>query len=205
MAVAAGYTVLAPRTFSKEAWANVKAAGYQPAGQVTPSPKPYAENGRPENVVPETEWTEDMRATVMSAQLHSRMLLGYQCGVKIAREPTVYWAANFGMGTLTLNLGRLGHKWFERSNLEEQLELFLHEFAHDKVSDHLSDKFADEVARLGAKLALMVAGFRAGVATRSPEPQADNPESQQTINTRRSVDSENFALSPKDDLGHRRR
>ena len=36
MAMAQGYTVLAPRTFNHEQWENVKAAGIKPAGQVTP-------------------------------------------------------------------------------------------------------------------------------------------------------------------------
>lgn len=46
MAVAAGYTVLPPRTFTLAAWTNVKAAGVLPAGRVTPSPKVYVEHGR---------------------------------------------------------------------------------------------------------------------------------------------------------------
>lgn len=51
--------------------------------------------------------------------------------VLIVREPQVAWDANFGpMSPLTLNLGKLGHKFFAEVGSADQLALFLHELAH---------------------------------------------------------------------------
>lgn len=164
MATAAGYTVLPARAFSKEAWINVKASGVLPAGQVTPSPKPYAVNGRPENVLdPLEDWTPEMHATAQFMVAAAQRLLSRRITIKIVNEPTVAWMANYGAGySLTLNLPHLGHSFFQRPGSARQLELILHEFAHETVSDHLSLKFADEICRLAAKLVLFLAGHGAG-------------------------------------------
>lgn len=161
MAVAQGYTVLAPRTFSHDAWTNVKAAGVKPAGQVTPSPKPYQEGGREENRIPEEQWTSVMKQTADFASDLAFRLIGRDIKVNIVREPQINWVANFGPGApLTLNFSRLGNSWFGQVGSEAQVALLLHEFAHDKYLDHLSLAFADEVARLGAKLTLYLADER---------------------------------------------
>ncbi len=155
MAVAAGYTVIQPRSFNHEQWVNVKAAGVLPAGQVTPSPKVYAENGRPESVIPVADWTQDMILTVGYASQLAQALIGRTITVKIVREPQAGWDANYGPhAPLTLNYSALGKKFFASYGSAAQLALFLHEFAHDRISDHLSIQFADEVARLGAALAM---------------------------------------------------
>lgn len=158
MATAAGYTVLAPRTFTREAWVNVKAAGYLPAGQVTPSPKVYEAGGRAENVVQRENWTQGMYDTERFVEKLCRILTGRNIGIKVVKEPQVSWVANFGPSSpcVTFNLSKLGHNFFGQVGSEAQVELLLHEFAHDRVSDHLSHQFADEVARLGAKLAIHI-------------------------------------------------
>jgi hypothetical protein len=154
MAMAQGYTVLAPRTFSHDAWQNVKAAGIKPAGQVTPSPKPYGTDGVPVNDIPEAEWTQDMRDTVGYMQSIGQTLLDYRPAVQIINNATANFTATFGPGgPLTLNYGRLGKAWFARKEWMDYAPLALHEFAHQYESDHLSHRFADTVARLGAKLA----------------------------------------------------
>jgi hypothetical protein len=131
---------------------NVKAAGILPAGQVTPSPKPYAENGRPENVIPQTEWSAGMRNTGEWYKAMARRCINRTISVKIVREPRVDWVANYGGGVLTLNYSKLGTAFFDQVGSARMIELGGHELAHDRVSNHLSEAFSDEIARIPAAL-----------------------------------------------------
>ena len=56
------------------------------------------------------------------------------------------------MGDLDLNLGRLGHGWFEDglTNLAPIVDLLLHEFAHHD-GGHLSDAFERAISRYGGR------------------------------------------------------
>lgn len=160
MSFAEGRNVIGGGTFSKGAWDNIRKAGaLPPAGQVTPSPKPYGD-GPPEKVKPREEWTDDMWRIAEFAEELCRKLTGFSCVVYIVSEFSAYWAANFQKGDilgdrrLCLNYCKLGKAWFsEPKRGERVLSLLLHEFAHDAVSDHLSDEFHREACRLGAKLA----------------------------------------------------
>lgn len=168
IAVSKGYTVIPGGAFSKGAWENVKTAGVAlPAGQVTPSPKPYDANGRPENVISKSKWTADMSRLAAFASHLFHKLTGYECHTVIVREPQAPWAANLGPAPaggfrLCLNFGRLGTKWFARPKRDEAvLGLLLHEFAHHEVSDHLSHEMHETATKLGARLA--------GIALDEPE------------------------------------
>lgn len=163
IAVAQGYTVVHGGTFDSATWRNIKSTeALRPAGQVTPSPKPYSPEGRPVTVISPDDWTPAMVETIDTIQDIAYRVLGRTVGVLITREFTWPFVATFGNLTLTLNLGRLGHSWFDEGNTrkgrENQIALLLHEFAHHTVSDHLSSEFADEIARLGAKLAVSYRG-----------------------------------------------
>jgi hypothetical protein len=155
LAMSQGYTVIPGGSLSKGFWSNIHRDKIRlPAGQVTPSPKVYDPNGHPENVIPESEYTLDMkRKAEFSKKLYNR-LTGKTCSVRIVREPSVGWVANFGPLTgLCLNYSRLGKKWFENRNRDERvLSLLIHEFAHAKEGDHLSSDYHDELCRLGAVL-----------------------------------------------------
>jgi hypothetical protein len=159
IAVTKGYTVIPGGAFSKEAWDNIRSAkAVLPAGQVTPSPRAYDPNGRPENVV--TAWTPDMKRRAEFAQVLFRHLVSRECVVVIANEPKAAWSANFGpyldreMFRLCLNYGHLGETWFALPNrAEEVLDLLLHEFCHYEVKDHLSHAMHELATKLGARLA----------------------------------------------------
>jgi hypothetical protein len=159
IAMSRGYTVIPGGALPKGAWTNIKASGaVLPAGQVTPSPKPYDPDGRPENVKPREEWTPDMLRIATFSEALFEKLTGHTCQVYIVSEATASWVANFQKGLtgtqLCLNFGRLGKSWFfEPKRSERVLDLLLHEFAHNAVSDHLSHQFHEECSRLGAKLA----------------------------------------------------
>ena len=166
LAVSQGYTVITGGAFSKGAWEHIREHNLVlPAGQVTPSPKPYSPEGRGERVIPTDKWTDDMtRRAEFSWKLFLKLnrISGTWdpggCHVVIVNEPTVSWGANFGKEgndwRLCLNHGRLGKRWFALPNRNvEVLDLLLHEFCHQTVSDHLSHEMHEAATRLGAQLA----------------------------------------------------
>lgn len=155
IAMSKGYQVVFPGALSKGEWQNVRNSGaILPAGQVTPSPKPYSPEGRPEKVKPESEWTDDMRRRVNFCKNLFSGLIGKLLNVSIVVEPMEPWLANFGGQQLCLNYGKLGKRWFALPNRDvEVLDLLLHEFVHHTAKDHLSHEMHEHATRLGAKLA----------------------------------------------------
>lgn len=153
LAVSKGLTVVHGGSLSRDAWAAVRrASALQPAGQVTPAPRPWAENGTPTAPV---EQDENLRRFACFAERLAEILLERTITVEYyARFNNPGCAAAYGSGNLQFNLGRLGRAWFRGPLRAEQLELLLHEFAHEYEANHLSNRFADAIARLGAKLAL---------------------------------------------------
>lgn len=155
IAASHGYTVIHGGSLSRGTWNNVRTHGAAPAaGQVTPSPRPYDPNGKPEKVKPREEWTLDMARRVEFARRLFRELTGEDLRVYIVAEPRVSWVANFGHRQLCLNYGRLGATWFGLPHRHERvLDLLLHEFVHHTVLDHLSHEMHETATRLGAQLA----------------------------------------------------
>jgi hypothetical protein len=155
LAMSQGYTVIPGGTLSKGTWDNIRRfSTVLPAGQVTPSPKCYDPEGRPENVIDPTEWTADMTKKVVFAKKLFTKLTPYpECSVRIVKEPTSWWVANFGNGALCLNYSKLGKAWFALPNRAERvLNLLVHEFGHAFCSDHLSEKYHDALTDMAAKL-----------------------------------------------------
>lgn len=158
IAVAQGYTVIPSNAFSRDAWSHIRASGAAlPAGRVTPSPKAYSDSpdAKPLDYIGPDRWTHGMFAFADLAVAVSQTVLYRKVDVRFASDITWPFSATYGpSGTLTVNVGRLGHAWFDAGNKQRQLALLLHEFVHEQVSDHLSREFADGVADLGARLAL---------------------------------------------------
>lgn len=159
IAMSMGYQVVFPGALSKGEWGNVRSSGaILPAGQVTPSPKPYDVDGQPEKVKPKKEWTPDMARMAEFAETLFNKLTKSECTAYIVVEPTAGFLANFQRGPrgtrLCLNYGKLGARWFSLPKRDEEvLDLLLHEFVHHTVSDHLSNDMHEEATRLGARLA----------------------------------------------------
>lgn len=125
-----------------------------PAGQVTPSPKPYSEGGKPVPEIAEKDWTHGMWRVATFATALSAHMLGHRVRVQIVLGD-IGWRplATYGPGSpLTLNLRTLGHRFFDSGSMEEVTELLIHEFAHQNVGEHLMEKFHRECCRLGAML-----------------------------------------------------
>jgi len=156
MAVSQGYTVIPPRALSKEEWANVRKHDLAlPAGKVTPSPKPYGPDNKPLEYLDREKWTPGMIRVVEYAADLAKELLGGPILIQIASKVTWPYAATYGPGTLTFNLGRLGHAWFNMGPNEKVDELLIHEFGHHYSSDHLSEDYHDALCRLAARLATL--------------------------------------------------
>lgn len=154
LAVAKGYTVIQPGALSGDEWRNAKHyKAVLPAGQVTPSPKPFSPDGRPLKLVP--VWTAAQAAVARYCERLGLRLLGRDVQVKIASDMGWPYVAAYGNGTLYLNFARLGTAWFEKPEREKVHELLIHEFAHETTGDHLSHEFHKATCALGAKLAAL--------------------------------------------------
>jgi hypothetical protein len=154
LAVSQGYTVIHGGHMSGDEWENVRRAGVlPPAGQVTPSPKPYGPNGKRLTYIPRDEWSEAMRVVADYFGRIARVLIGSGIKVDIVNETSWPFAATYGNCHLVLNLGRLGHAWFAAGIADPVNELLIHELGHHFSGDHLSSAYHDALCRLGAKLA----------------------------------------------------
>lgn len=150
-AVLKGFQVVHGGSLSKAEWEQVRRAQVlRPAGQVTPSKKAqFSAEGTPP--IDPKAYTPGIAAVVDYAHRLAKDLLGRDITVQV-HSTTQYFAAAYGHGTLTLNLMRLGHRWFDEPSQQAVDALLIHEFAHDRVSNHLSEAFHDEVCGLGARL-----------------------------------------------------
>lgn len=151
LAVSKGYVVVTGSMMSSGAWKNSKAAqAILPAGQVTPSPKPYGPDGPPLKL--EKNITPGMRMVEQHATSVARGVLERDISVTFANDPAWPFAATYGPGSLTFNIGRLGRKWFDlETNRVEIEKLLLHEFAHEFSSDHLSHEYHEAICAIAAK------------------------------------------------------
>ncbi len=153
IAVARGYTLVHGGNMTKGEWDTVRRAGVLlPAGQVTPSPKPYSESGTPQQLMPYDTWSPGMKRVGVYTQRLGQALLGTHVTVNMVNDFKWPFLATYGAGSLTFNMGRLGRKWFDGSR-EPITELMLHEYAHHFSGNHLSSDYHDALCKLGAKLA----------------------------------------------------
>jgi len=161
IAVSQGYTVIAPGSLSKEEWSNVKRFQVAlPAGQVTPSPKPYSPEGEIQKTIPEEKWTPGMKKIVAYAKFVAKHVLSTDIRVKIVSDIGWPFGATFGRsGELTLNVGRLGHAWFDAPFWTVVDELLVHEFGHWYSGDHLSHAFHDALCKVGAAMTALALSF----------------------------------------------
>lgn len=159
LAVMDGYTVVSGGSLSAGEWENARQAKLvEPAGKVTPSPKPFSADGQPLRTIRREDWTPAMGAFNGYVRSLARRLISEQSlRVVLANDPQWGFGGCFGGSTLTVNVARFGGRaMFYADGPDERLLAFLiHEFAHAKVSDHLSRDFYDETCRLGAALALL--------------------------------------------------
>lgn len=150
-----GYTVVHGGSLGKEEWGRVRELGLlKPAGQVTPSNSTLelSEDGKPP--LERSKWTPGMERMETYAKAIARSLLsGLDVEVLITNDPNGGYDAAFGRTTRTLrlNVGALGHKWFNEPSEEQVLALLIHEYAHYISGDHLSHAYHEAGFTLGAR------------------------------------------------------
>ena len=128
----------------------------------TAKPLSGGPGARPANVLESTSWTTGMFRAVHTARVVAGVL-GLHISVVIVTEVTEPFSACYGGRTLTFNLGRLGHRWFDANGpdaLLRVLRLVIHELAHEYAADHLSDEYHEACCKIGAALALAAVDWR---------------------------------------------
>ena len=176
--VAMGYALIEGGDYNRTQWENIKRHNVAlPAGKIAPTPKPYSKDGPPEKLVPKAEWTPGMHRIVEHAIMLAKEFMQVDgLAVRIVNEPRVWWYANYGSdgataGSLALNVGRLGHRWFNEPIGVRQHALLIHEFAHHYESNHLDEKYYEACCDLGAQLAAL-ALRRSELFAAAPTPDA---------------------------------
>lgn len=151
LATAAGYTVVHGGSLSKGEWANARETT-QPAGKVTPSPKPFVEGGRQLKMFEGD--TGPMLPVMYLAATLSRRLFGRSCDVLLADDPGWGFRAVFGPTfQLYLNVAALGDTFWTKDGLKDCLDLLIHEFAHHDGSNHLEERYWRNLSDIGARIA----------------------------------------------------
>lgn len=160
IATAKGYTVITGGSFTSDAWDKIRDAGVAlPAGQVTPSPKPFHPGGEPLELIPPGECTPGMVAYAalvveLAAVLEKLDVTVCFTGDKSWRFAAAYSKTGDVTGVMTVNAGSLGAGWFQPANLSEQLRLFVHEVGHH-FGHHLEESYHESLCRIAGKLAVL--------------------------------------------------
>jgi hypothetical protein len=150
-AVAEGYVVLHGSTFNKDQWNNVKAAGIvKPAGQVTPTQKPFSPEGKPAEFVDPTPAMVRFEGFVRA---FCKAASGVDVDVSYLKSFNAI--AAYGGRNMSFNVTRLGKQWFEGPLRQEQVDLVIHELGHEYEGNHLSRQYNDALTRLGARAVML--------------------------------------------------
>jgi hypothetical protein len=162
LAMSKGYTVIPGRAFSRSGWSNIKRSGAAlPAGQVTPSPKPYSDDpNAPVREEYKGEITEGMQRIIDWTKQMGHALLDADINVILIADRRVPASATFGGRQIEYNVSFLGRKWFDQlPTSEEVMSLIIHEFGHYYSGDHLSSQYHKALCKLGARYGTWCAGL----------------------------------------------
>lgn len=155
LAVSRGYTVVPGGSMSAGEWSNIRDAGVvRPAGQVTPSPKPFSDDGKPLSLMDRSKWSPKMFEIEKYIQQIAKILDIGQVTVLVTNEVSWPFKGCYGNRTLTINRGRQGKKFFEDFPLNriDITQFLIHEYGHEYEKDHLSSDYHESLCRIGAEL-----------------------------------------------------
>ncbi len=152
-----GYTVVHGGMLNGREWDNVKRDGaILPAGKVTPSPKPYSEDGTPMKCVDESKWKPHWKQFVEYAKRVAKAGINRDIGVQICSEFRWPFRGTFGPSLiLTLNAAKRGvpKQWpLTGDNLEDFNAFIIHELGHKNGDHHLSEGYHEQLCKIGARL-----------------------------------------------------
>lgn len=153
-----GYTVIPGGAFTKEAWVKIREAGAAlPAGQVTPSPKPFSPDGEPLRLIHFDEYTGEMRKFEIFTQAFSLHVADLVVRVSFTEDKgwpfrAAYTKQSSNHGKITFNLAKLDPLFM--SSHENKVELLLHELGHH-WGHHLDAVYHEKLTWMGARAVWM--------------------------------------------------
>lgn len=154
LAVTKGYAVVHGSQLGKAEWQAARRIGaILPAGQVTPSPKPFSPDGRPLRLLDEKAWTPGVAWFYSLARKLAVRLLDTGIEVILANDPGWKFLGAYGARELYVNVHRAGGvEWFD-GPLAPIFDFLIHEFAHHHCGNHLDERYHEALTMLGGKLA----------------------------------------------------
>lgn len=154
IAASRGFTVVPPRAFSKAGWQQIRRAGaLAPAGQVTPSPKPFHPDGTPLRTLPEQNASPRAQQVATYFQRVGTLLLGRP--VRVVLTDDRRWAFRAACGPDAKLVFSVVQQpdgfWTDPVQWDD---LLIHELGHALPGgeDHTSASYMDNLTALGAKL-----------------------------------------------------
>ncbi len=160
IAMSKGMTVIHGASLTGDEWQNVRRFGAAlPAGQVTPSPKPFSPDGEPLKVLAEEDYTPEMRNVVAYFTRLAPALIGCGIIIRVADDRDWRFAGCFSKGgvpELTINATfiKMGPA-IKHYDLQSLNDFFIHELAHFYEDNHLAEGFYKACTKLGAKLTVL--------------------------------------------------
>jgi hypothetical protein len=157
IAVSRDYTVIPSAALSAGEWANVRQhAASLPAGQVTPSPRPFSSSGKPLNLLDPEQRSLELALFEDFAKRLAFELIHRAITITFADDVGWSFGGCYGNGQLTVNIQAHGRPWFQGlpgELLERWVPFLLHELAHERVHGHLSEDYHRECCRLAGLVA----------------------------------------------------
>jgi hypothetical protein len=156
-AAARGYTVLAGGSMSKKEWDRARSFQSVPSSASQfPTRRPEFSADGEDATVSMEDWTPGMHAVVEFAEDLGRELVG-GIVVRIVRDRHNQFTGWYGSKTLTMNLQRLGHRFFDSfpDNMENVVDFIIHELGHEYAPNHLSEEYFRALTDLGARCTML--------------------------------------------------
>lgn len=151
--VSQGYNLIHGSQLTGKQWENVRRFGAaKPSGQLAPTKKAEFSPGGKDSWLSEDKWTPAIKTVIRYTTEIGQKLLGHSIQVGIMSDVTLFYGACFGGNSFVFNLGRLGHKFFERGISDQLNSLIIHELSHFFSPSHLDEAYHEALCNLGAKM-----------------------------------------------------
>lgn len=154
MAAARGYVVIPGGAFTGDAWDKIREAkAALPAGQVTPSPKPFHPDGESLAYVMEDDLTDDVKSFRSLVVDFAERIADLDATVLFTDDgkwnfKAAYQRAGDAAGTVIFNLAKLDEDFWV--NDARKMKLVVHELGHH-WGGHLDEAYHDAICRMAGR------------------------------------------------------